>query len=215
MATGILVVGQSGSGKTTSLRNMNPKETLIFDCDKKGLPWKGWKKQYNNANKNYVRTSTIATIKSFLKRVDTGDLKHIKNVVVDTLNGIMVDSEIVAMGMKSYNPWVDLATDVYQLIDESNNMRDDLCVVYMGHMQVDRDDLGYMFSRLKTSGRKLDKICLESKFNTVLFAKAVEGRYIFETTANNSTAKSPMGLFDKEIPNDMDTVLKAIRGYES
>ena len=67
---------------------------------------------------------------------------------------------------------------------------------------------------IKTSGKKLDKICLESKFTTVLFSKCVDGRYLFETQANNSTAKSPMGAFDTmEIDNDITKVIEALEEF--
>ena len=47
MANIIGIMGESGSGKTTSMRNLDPKTTYYIDCDKKGLSWRGWKKQYN------------------------------------------------------------------------------------------------------------------------------------------------------------------------
>ena len=66
----------------------------------------------------------------------------------------------------------------------------------------------------KTSGKKLDKIVLESKFNTVLLAKCVDGEYVFETQSNFSTAKSPLGAFeDMEIENDMQKVLDALNEF--
>ena len=67
----------------------------------------------------------------------------------------------------------------------------------------------------ETSGKKLEKICLESKFTTVLIAKCNAGNYIFETHAKNSTAKSPLGLFEAdEIENDITEVIKALKAYE-
>ena len=71
-----------------------------------------------------------------------------------------------------------------------------------------------MFTRIKTSGRKLDKITLESKFSTVLLAKCVDGRYVFETQSNLSTAKSPMEAFEtKEIDNDIVEVIEALEEF--
>jgi hypothetical protein len=86
----------------------------------------------------------------------------------------------------------------------------------MAHTQTERDESGYLFTRIKTSGKKLDKICIESKFTTVLIAKCVDGEYIFETHAKNSTAKSPMGLFETDtIPNDIVAVIEALEKYET
>ena len=93
-------------------------------------------------------------------------------------------------------------------------MRDDVTIIFVAHTQTDHDDNGYMFTRIKTSGRKLDKITLESKFSTVLLSKCVNGKFLFETQANFSTAKTPMGAFEeKEIDNDIVQVMKALEEY--
>ena len=71
-----------------------------------------------------------------------------------------------------------------------------------------------MFTRIKTSGKKLDKVVLESKFTTVLLSKCVDGKYLFETQAKNSTAKSPLGAFESfEIENDIVKVIEALEEF--
>ena len=96
----------------------------------------------------------------------------------------------------------------------SISYRDDLTIIFVAHTQTDHDEAGYMFIRIKTSGKKLNKICLESKFTTVLLSKCVDGAYKFETQANNSTAKSPMGAFEQlEIDNDIVEVMKALEEF--
>lgn len=215
MARSILLMGESGAGKTTSLRTLDPKTTLIIDCDKKGLPWRGWKRQYSQTNKNYIATSKAPMVWEYLNRISGQDLAKVKVAVIDTLNGIMVDDEMARMREKNYDKWADLAASIYSLISDIHLLRDDLTVVCVAHSQTDRDDNGYMFTRMKTSGRKLDKIVPESKFNVVLLAKASDGQYVFETKANHSTAKTPMGLFaEREIPNDMAAVIRALDEYE-
>ena len=96
-------------------------------------------------------------------------------------------------------------------------MRDDLTIIFMAHTQTERDaESNAVFTHIKTSGKKLDKIVLESKFTTVLLAKCVNGEYVFETHSNNSTAKSPMGLFEEDtIPNDITAVIKALEEFEN
>ena len=215
MSRVICVAGESGSGKTTSLRNLDPKTTYIIDADRKGLSWKGWKAQYNKENKNYIQTSDIPTITKLLDGINT-KATHIKVAVIDTINTIMIDDEMARMKEKGYDKWQDLATSVWDLVSNAHLYRDDLTVVFMAHTQTERDDSGFYFTRIKTSGKKLDKIVLESKFTTVLIAKCVDGKYIFETQSKNSTAKSPMGLFDTfEIENDMKIIIEKMEEYEN
>ena len=80
------VMGASGEGKTTSLRNLDPKTTFIVDSDKKGLTWKGWKDNYSSDNKNYVKTDLAQTALAYLQRVDTDEnFKHIKSYFFSSL----------------------------------------------------------------------------------------------------------------------------------
>lgn len=211
----ICIAGESGTGKTTSMRNLNPETTLYIDCDKKGLSWKGWKQQFSGEKKNYLVTDFPQVALQALRKVNEQDsMKHIRVVVVDTLNGLMVADEMRRTKEKGYDKWQDLAQSIYDLVDYSLTMRDDVTVVFVAHTQTDHDDNGYMFTRIKTSGRKLDKITLESKFSTVLISKCIDGRYVFETQANFSTAKSPMGAFqEKEIDNDVTAVIEALKDY--
>lgn len=208
-------MGDSGSGKTTAFRNIDPKTTMYVDCDKKGLSWKGWKKSFSEENKNYLVTDKPATARAMLKKVnEEPGFKHIKNIVFDTINGLMVADEMRRSKEKGYDKWQDLATCIYYLIDDALVVRPDLNVFFIAHTQTDLDDTGYKFTHIKTSGKKLDKIVVESKLNTVLLAKCVDGKYLFETQSERSTAKSPLGMFEsKEIPNDINIVLKAISEF--
>lgn len=211
----ICIMGESGSGKTTSLRNLDPKTTLYVDCDKKGLSWKGWRDQYSGKNENYLQTDFPQIALQILQKVDKSEkYKHIKVIVFDTINGLMVADEMRRMREKGYDKWQDLAASIYELIDYSLTVRDDLTPIFIAHTQTDHDDNGFMFTRIKTSGRKLDKITLESKFSTVLLAKVIDGKYVFETRSDNSTAKSPMGAFEeKDVQNDMAAVLEALKDF--
>lgn len=215
MARIIGIMGESGSGKTTSLRNLDPKKTIYMDCDKKGLSWKGWRKDYNVENKNYFQDDHANVAKLLLQKVNTDkEYKDVEVVVIDTLNGIMVADEMRRSKEKGYDKWVDLAACVYDLVDYALTMRDGVTVIFTAHTQTDHDDNGYMFTRIKTSGRKLDKIVLESKFPVVLLAKVIDGKHVFETQADFSTAKTPLGAFEeKHIENDIVKVLDALKEY--
>ncbi len=206
----ICVMGESGSGKTTAMRNLDPTSTVYIDCDKKGLSWKGWKNQYIK-DKNYYVTDFASSVKQILEHCEK--TKKVNNVVIDTLNGIMVADEMRRMKDKGYDKWQDLAVSVYSIVDYALTMRDDINVIFLCHTQTDHDDNGFMFTRIKTSGRKLDKIVLESKFTTVLLAKCIDGKYVFETQSNFSTAKSPMGALEPVVENDITKVIEALKEY--
>ena len=202
MSKAICIFGESGSGKTTSMRNLDPNITFYMDCDGKGLSWKGWKNQYSLEKKNY-----------FKNKIDE-EQTHFKYLVIDTLNGIMIGDEMRRMKEKGYDKWQDLAQSVYEIVDASNKLRDDLTVLLIAHSQTEDDGNGNTFTRIKTNGKKLNKISLETKLTTVLLAKCKEGKYIFETQANNSIAKSPMGAIDTfEVENDIVKVLEALSEF--
>lgn len=213
MANLICVMGESGSGKTTSLRNLDPKSTYIIDCDKKGLSWRNWGESYGGDKKNYSVTDDQQKVMALLKSINA-NAPHIKTVVIDTINGIMVADENRRKDEKNYDKWSDLAWAVYGIIDYALTMRPDITVVFMAHAQTERDDAGVLFTRIKTSGKKLDKICLESKFTTVLNSKCVNGEYVFETRNELSTAKTPIDSFkDQFVPNDIASVDAVLREY--
>ena len=207
------VMGESGAGKSTSLRNLDPATTYIIDADKKGLSWKGWKNQYNSGNRNYIAIDDSNTIRSLCRNINE-KASHIKTLVIDTLNGIMVADEMRRSKEKGFDKWQDLASCVWGIVDDCLKFREDLTVIFICHSQTDMNENGYLWTRIKTSGKKLDKIVLESKFNTVLLAKCIDGKHIFETQSNFSTAKSPMGAFETmEIDNDMQKVIEALEEF--
>ena len=137
------IMGESGSGKTTSFRNLDPKTTFYLDCDKKGLSWKGWREQYNEKNENYAANDNKDSVYAALVAVNTSaKFKHIKVVIVDTLNGIMVADEMRRMKEKNYDKWADLAQAVYNIIDYALTCRPDLTIIFTAHTQTDHDDNG-------------------------------------------------------------------------
>lgn len=215
MSKAICVMGESGSGKTTAMRTLDPRTTYYIDCDKKGLAWKGWRQQYNAGNKNFWASRDLGKIQQVLEKI-SAERPEIKTVVIDTLNTAMVDKEIKQMGDSSgYSKWIDLTQYVWNICEAASVLREGLTVIIVMHSETVRDDLGYSFTRIKTNGRKLEKVVLESLFSTVLLSRRKEdGSFIFETVSKQSTAKSPLGAFGaEEIPNDMAAVLEALEDF--
>lgn len=214
MAKVIGIIGESGAGKTSSLRNLDPETTFYIDADKKGLNWKGWRSQYQ-ANKNYIQTDMPSVAMQCLKAInDNEKYSQYKTIVIDTINGIMVAEEMRNIKQTGYGKWTDLASYIYNIVDFALTMRDDLTVIIVAHSETISDENGQVFTRIRTNGRKLDKIVLESKLTTVLLAEVKDSKYIFHTRADRSTVKTPMGAFEEdEIPNDIVTVIKALEDF--
>ena len=212
MAKAICIIGESGAGKTTSLRNLNPQETYYIDSDKKGSAWRGFRQQYNSDNKNYIATDDPNKILALMKGIS--EKTQLKYIVIDTLNGVMVGEEIRRSKEKGFDKWADLVVYIYSILDIVSELREDLTIIYTAHSETERTEDGYMWTRMKTTGKKLNKLVPESKFNVVLLAKCKDGRYIFETHSRNSTAKTPLDAFEEdEIENDIVPVLKVLEDY--
>lgn len=213
MSKVICIAGESGSGKTTAMRNLKPAETYYIDCDRKGLSWKGWRQQYSSQSKNYKATDDPKVVGALLQGISEKS-PSIKNVVIDTINGIMIGDEMRRSKEKGYDKWVDLAQCIWDIVDQAYSYREDLTIIFLAHTQMERDDSGFVFTRIKTSGKKLDKIVIESKFTTVLIAKCVDGKYVLETKADHSTCKTPKDAFEQDtIDNDVMLVIKALEDY--
>ena len=218
MAKVIGLMGESGSGKTTSCRNLDPATTFYIDCDKKGLNWKGWKSQYSETKSNYWRSDSFTVVGRILDKINSQDnFRHIKTVVIDTLNGMMVAEEMRILAMQGgdkRSAWTDLAQNGWNIINKCLDMREDLTIIIICHSETISDDNGIIRTRIKTNGRKLEKLVLESKMTTVIWCVRQDGKYKFITAADGSTCKAPIGAFESdELPNDITEVIKALEDY--
>ena len=219
MSRTILIYGQSGSGKTTACRNLDPASTFIIDSDGKGLSWRGWRKQYNRQNQNYLRTDELdaqskKAVGNVLHAVATGEqYKHVKTIVIDGLTTLMTVDVMRRAGEKGFDKWRDLAYSILNILRAANYYREDLTVVFIGHVDTD-DESAKPIAHLKTSGRKLGQIVPESLFTTVLYAKSDGFEHWFETTGSDSTAKAPIDALPDKVGNDLAEVIKLLDEYE-
>lgn len=230
MSKSVCIMGISGSGKSSSIRTLDPETTMYLDCDGKGLSWKGWKTQYNKEKGNYYKTNYPQMVERFLlwldgKERDTeGKIVESKNqdglkykvVVIDTINALMIAEEQRKIKTKGYDKWEDLANAIWFLLELALTLRDDLTVVFMAHTETVSDDNGIVETRIATSGKKLRKIVPESKINTVLLAEIDdEGNHVFVASRPNTTAKEGYidAFEDKVMPNDLKAVLDVLEEF--
>lgn len=222
MANVIGVMGESGSGKTTAMRKLDPKKTFYIDCDKKGLNWRGWRKQYSTSAEpgktNYLSTDSFSVVQATFRKINSEEAyKHIKYIVIDTINGLMVAEEmriLTAQGGDKRSMWTDLAANGWEIVNQALNLRDDLTVIILAHAETISDENGIVKTRIKTNGRKLEKLVLESKMTTVVWSVRQDGKYKFILSADGSTCKVPLGAFDvDEIENDITLVIKALEEF--
>lgn len=215
MANLIGIMGDPGTGKSTSLKGLPPESTVYFDTDMKGLNWRGWRDQYNKDKKNYYPLNEPDKIIKGVRWVATDEtMKHIQYITVDTINNLMTSEEMRRCKEKGYDKWTDNAQSIWTLVELPGLLRDDLTIILVFHTQTDRDDNGYEHIRIKTNGRKTEKNDIDSKFNWLLRAVKQEDKYLLETTSHNSTSRTPLGAFEDEyIPNDIMHVIEVMKEY--
>lgn len=227
MGKSILVIGESGAGKTTSLRNLDPTKTFVFSALGKGLPFKSSKKNYTVWNKeknptgNYIVTSSAKTIIPWLKHI-SDNLPHVTTAVIDDSTFLPAKELDRRRGENGYGKFNDIAHEFLDLSEVSNTLRDDLNVYSLHHIKTEGDgileDKKY---KAQSFGKMIDEklASIEAQFEIVFLAcKLVEEdgklEYKFKTRDGNSTAKTPMGMFEDEyIDNDLAAINQAINCY--
>lgn len=199
MGMPVLILGASGSGKSTSLRNFEPAEVGVFNVAGKPLPFR---KKMSYVNNN----ATYETITASLQK--------------NTLNCYVIDDAQYLMAFEFFDraketgfaKFADLGNHFYNLLKFIRLWtREDTIVYLLAHTDV--EDSGYV--KMKTLGKMLDeKLCVEGLFSVVLLAETNGKEHWFTTQSNGrTTAKSPMEMFELKIPNDLKMVDNTIREY--
>ena len=215
MSNTILIIGESGSGKSTSIRNLNHEETIIINVLDKPLPFKGFKKKYSpvstgDKQANYFSTDDHRKIIECIPRVN--DKKDIKNLIIDDFQYIMANQFMKKALEKGYDKFTEIGQNAWQIIRDLTTCREDLNCFVISHSDVDQTGK----AKCKTIGKMLDdKICLEGMFTIVFHAITNDNKYKFLTQNDGiHIAKSPMGMFDsKYIDNDLLEINKKIYDY--
>ena len=201
MAQKVLILGDSGTGKSASLRNFKDDEVFVINAAGKPLPFK-----------NHFECFTPSFDKMTQDILAALDKTNKKVIVIDDAQYIMSFQYMRRIKENGWDKWNDIQGDFFNIIKACDYMPADVIVYFLSHLQ--RDDEGR--EKIKTMGKMLDeKITIEGLFTTVLKTSVADGTYCFLTqNSGKDTVKSPIGMFDSyAIDNDLKYVDTKIRNY--
>lgn len=214
MSIAAMILGQSGTGKTTSLRNLTPEDVLLIQAVKKPLPFrsKEWVPCTKaNPTGSILVTDNTQTIVGAMQR--TGKpiiiIDDFQYILANEFMRRVLDNETGNAAFAKYN---EIARNAWDILMCAGKLADHTRVYILAHTQ--EDDSGRI--KAKTIGKLLDeKITMEGLLTIVMRTAVINGQYLFSTQNNGSdTVKTPMGMFDAEhIPNDLAEVDKAVCDY--
>lgn len=207
MGTVVLIMGESGSGKSASLRNFTPEDVSVLNVAGKPLPFRNAMKTVNVSKyaleKNYNRYDLIKTLLAKTEK---------KAIVIDDSQYLLAFESFDRAKETGFGKFTDIAVNIEKLVRFCvDSLPDDKIVYFLHHTET--NDAGK--TKAKTIGKMLDsQLTFEGLFSIVLLAQTDGKRHYFVTQSDGTTtAKSPMEMFDTEIDNDLKFVDKTIREY--
>jgi hypothetical protein len=229
MAKIVAILGSSGDGKTTSTiinpdgkfdldnyQGMDPKQHIIINLDRKSLPFPAG--LWGVEQKNCFEPATFDELKKTL--IWAANKPEVKSIAIDTINIYLAMKEFNDRKKMTFDQWKDYANDVIELNILCNTLlREDQIVYIFGHTMLQTQPDGTEKTVFSVSGKKLTKTQPEGFYPMVLMTRVEygddgENEYYFQTRANHSSAKTPLGMFkDFEIPNSLKLVDDTIRNY--
>lgn len=209
MSISTIVLGESGTGKTASLRNLTTEGTLLIQAIKKPLPFRsngwGYFSKENTSGNIFVKDDKDSIIHLMHKTTR-------KVIVIDDVQYIMANEYMRRSHETGYQKFTDIGKGIWEIMNAASSLPDDVRVYLLWHNQTDESGN----SKAKSIGKMLDeKITIEGMVSIVLRTAIVNGNYLFATkNSGHDTTKTPMGLFEDEtIPNDLASVDAAIQEY--
>jgi len=221
MADKILIIGDSGSGKSTATKTLDPTTTFFINVIGKPLPYKGWKGMYRywdstKKEGNILKTWDYSAIVKAMKYVSES-LPQVKTIVIDDAQYIMSFEFMERARERGFDKFTEIGQHFFDVLTVADSLREDLVVVFLSHS----DEVGGK-TKIKTIGKMLDeKITLEGLFTVVLMAYSYKDsesimKYVFVTNSNGTnTCKSPEGMFPMTVPNDLKLILEKFNQYNN
>jgi hypothetical protein len=198
MGTPVMILGTSGTGKSASMRNLNPARVGLINVAKKPLPFRGALKSMDTDDYPTIM-ATIARAKADI-------------IVIDDAQYLMANAFMRRAKEPGYQKFSDIGLDFWNLVQQVINLPPEKVVYFLGHTEVDT----FGNCKFKTIGKMLDdKITVEGMFAIVLRTRVADGHFYFSTVNDGTdTVKTPMGMFPEAyIDNDLAIVDAAIRDY--
>lgn len=217
MSTPILIIGRPGSGKSASLRTLDPKTTFLINIIGKSLPFKSYHQNFKPITGWDDKTGNCLATDDWLKiikciEVVNKERPEITTLVLDDWQYMMSHEFMRRTGEKTFDKWNEMAMHSWQTIQSLKATRSNLTTFVMAHCEL--DEVG--FSRIKTLGKLLkEKLDFEGMFEITLHTRVMDGEFLFQTQQDHEyLARAPMGLFeDTHIPNDLQAVKLAFENY--
>ena len=207
MGLAVLIIGESGAGKSASLRNFKKGEIGVFSLHKTRLPFRTDIKPVCMSNMAYSERYDV--IKSAMMK----NQKEIKTFVIDDSDYLMFFEQQQRSNEGGYGKFTEIASHLIELNKFIQMLDDDVIVYFLNH--VEKDDTGK--KKAITAGKMIDNQLgtFEALFEIAILCDVRDGEHVFITnTDGSSTAKTPIGMFEDEIiDNDLKLVDKTIREY--
>ena len=224
MANCTIVLGKSGAGKSTSIKGLDPKETVIINTLKKRLPFKGSNSLYSKEQKNLFNVDEYTQVISLLQNI-SDKAPYVKNIVLDDIIYVMRKEYFKRSKESGYGKYTELAAHFQQIISTCEALREDLNVFFILHSEDVVSDYAVTGYKVSTIGKLLDnqynpiEVVPMVLYSAIKFDEKGNPTYGFYTHASKEgsieiPAKSPDGMFeDNFIPNDLGLVTKAMTEY--
>lgn len=224
MGNVVMLLGKSGTGKSTSIKTLDPKETVIINLLKKRLPFKGSSSIYNTDNNNLFNIDDYASIISLINAINS-DAKHVKNIIIDDMTYLIRKEYFKRAKEAGYTKYTEFAQHFQQVVATCESAREDLNIFFILHsedVQSDKITTGY---KVSTIGNLVDnqynpmEVVPMILYSSVKYddkGNATFGFYTHRTKEGQVEipAKSPSGMFEQDfIPNDLALVVKTMNEY--